>query len=393
MGVEGGGACIAAVILHNRCAMPAVTLDSVIGHPHAAATLRRQLGDGTLAHALLISGPERIGKTTLGLALAVEILDAAAWPGGITAHPDLWLEDSDAERIGIGRVRPGASSEDGPSLQDFLSRRSYAGARRVALIGRAERMTEDAANSLLKTIEEPPAGTHIILCTSNPDGLPSTILSRCQTLSLAPVMPTALAEWLSRDHAIATDLAQSAAALAVGRPGRALRLATEPGALNAELEAVDGFLAAAGGGVTGALKAASELAPAASAEGRERALLQLGVWTSVVRDVVCVSEGVPDLIVWGAYSEAITTWAEALPRERPVAMLGAIMDAIKAIAGNAQPRLCYDVLFLDLFGGVNAPAAPATRTVTRSAGLSAAPEGSLQTRATKAKPTTRRRAK
>ncbi len=365
--------------------MVASAFDTVIGHSPAVAALRRQVTGSSLSHALLIAGPDRVGKTTLALALATTLLDAKNWPGGIRAHPDLWLEDSDAERIGIAQVRNGGGGDDGPSLQDFLTLRPYAGGRRVAVVGRADRLTMDAANCLLKTIEEPPSESHIVLCSANPDGLPSTILSRCQTLTLAPVAAGVLQAWLEQEHEIEANLAATASALALGRPGRALRLAIEPGALGAEVDALDGFLRTAGGGVGGALQAASALAPPAGAEGRERALLQLGVWTAFLRDAVCVAEGVADLVLWTAYRNALEAWAQALPKERLIAMLGSTLAAVRDIAINAQPRLCYELLFLDLFaaiGDANVP--PVTVVPERTAGMTAAPVGKLVSRASMA---------
>ena len=80
---------------------------TVVGHAPVVARLERAARDGTLAHATLLVGPEAVGKTTIAEALAGALLDAASWPGGLAAHPDHWFEDSQAERIGIDRVRAG----------------------------------------------------------------------------------------------------------------------------------------------------------------------------------------------------------------------------------------------------------------------------------------------
>ena len=77
----------------------------IVGHVPTLARLVELAVGGRLSHATLLTGPDGVGKTTIGEALAATLLDADRWPGGLQAHPDHWLEDSDAERIRIDRVR------------------------------------------------------------------------------------------------------------------------------------------------------------------------------------------------------------------------------------------------------------------------------------------------
>lgn len=343
------------------------TLEAVIGHDAVLQRLMAGAVDDALTHALLLIGPEGVGKTTAALALASELLDAASWPGGAAAHPDLWVEDSGAENLGIDRMRPSpkrraAGDEDpGPSLQQFLSLAPYAGGRRVAVIARADRLTEQAADNLLKTLEEPPPRAHLVLTTAHPEQLPQTIRSRCETVVLGPVPSPAIAGWLQREHAVSEHDADLAAALAGGRPGRALRLATEAGALAGELDSLDRFVAAGGGGSAGALRAAAEVTVAAaagterSAEVREQALVTLGAWASFVRDAACFAAAAPELALWKAYRPALERWAEDLDLTRIVDILTRILETAEAVATYAQPRLAFEALMLDIFAGPNSP--------------------------------------
>jgi len=355
----------------------------VVGHAPVAAQLARSLDDGTLPHALLLVGPEGAGKTTLAEALAGAALDAEHWPGGLLAHPDHWLEDSESERIGIDRVRAGGgTAEAGPSLQDFLTLRPYAGGRRVAVIGRADRLTEQAANSVLKTLEEPPPLSHLVLCAAHPERLPATILSRCQTVACAPLSSGEIRGWLAEVHGVEPALATTAAALSGGRPGRALKLATEAGALRAEVEAIDAFIAAGGSGRGGALQAAGRLAPNQGAEGRETAMRHVSAWASFVRDVACLASGAPELLVWTDHRAAAERWAEALPPARVADILGRCVDAADQLAAYAIPRLTYEVLFLDVFA--TEPAPPHVAAVARDA-AQLGPPGEPRTRTPRAR--------
>jgi DNA polymerase-3 subunit delta' len=333
--------------------------DDIVGHGAVVRTLRRDAEAGALAHATLLSGPEGVGKTTIAEALAGDVLGGDAWPGGLQAHPDHWLEDSPMERIPIDRVRAGGGTpEEGPSLQDFMLLLPYAGGSRVAVVGRADRLTEQAANCVLKTLEEPPPRTHIILCAAHPERMPATILSRCRQLALAPVPVGELAAWLRDAHAVEPGRATTAAALSAGRPGRALALATQPGSMRDDLVAVDALLRLPAAGPTprsAALIAAGSLAPPSNAEGRERALAQVTAWTGFVRDAACVAGGAGELAVWEPYREAARVWAREVGTRRLTELLGRLVDTADQLAQYASPRLTYEVLFLDLLTGDPAP--------------------------------------
>ena len=339
-----------AVVPPDR--LPSVPFGDLLGNADSVRWIRDALGAGRLGHALLLTGPDQVGKTTLLLAVAGELLPAGTWPGDLTTHPDLWLEDGDGERIGIERMRAGR--EPG-SLQEFLSLRAYAGGARAAIIARAERLTEPAANSLLKTVEEPPPGSHILLTAENPERLPDTIVSRCQRLSLGPVPPDAIEGWLRDRHGISEVTAALAVELSAGRPGRALRLAGDPAALSAELASLDRFLAAGGGGTPAALSAAAELAPGPGAEGRRRLLLNLAVWASFVRDAALHAAGAPEMARWRSRSAALERWSETLPLDRSSVILDSLLKASSDAAANAHPRLLLEALFLDIFGGSPSP--------------------------------------
>ena len=165
----------------------------------------------TLAHALLIYGPRGIGKHAFALGLAQALLCETPRADGLAcgvcpgcryaiagAHPDLLrLEllqiDPDTglleavDQIPIDRVR---------ALIDFAEITSHRQRAKVAVIAPAERMNAAAANALLKTLEEPPPGTYVILVSEAPGRLAPTVLSRCRRLA-APVPTDAQARsWL-----------------------------------------------------------------------------------------------------------------------------------------------------------------------------------------------------
>lgn len=132
---------------------------------------------GRLAHAYLLSGPRGSGKAGLIENVAARILDAA--PGSAAKHPDFHVEspESKSRRILVEQIR---------RLEQALRAKPTVGKRKVAVIHEADRLQPQAANAFLKTLEEPPAGSHVFLTTTAPDALLETVVSRCILVQLQP---------------------------------------------------------------------------------------------------------------------------------------------------------------------------------------------------------------
>ena len=219
------------------------------GHDRAVVAIQAMI-DGRVPHALLIGGPSGIGKTTLALDLAAGLLcddpDRSLRPCRACRgcrlvergrHPDLHrLAPSGAgDQIKIGdRDR----AEDGTvrRLAADLVLLPVEGGARVAVIERADRLTDDAQTALLKTLEEPPAGVTIILCADDEDRLLPTVRSRCARLRLGPVATREVEAILADGGAADPALAARLARIAGGRPGAAWILARAPAALAARDE-------------------------------------------------------------------------------------------------------------------------------------------------------------
>src|SRR5256885_5834382 len=196
---------------------------AIAGHQRAITILRAQRGTGRLAHAYCLIGEEGVGKTAVARALAEELLLGEGQPSRLDVHPDFWSDDR-PEAISIDEIRfhpdRGAPAHD-QSLQQFLSLKPFVAPLRVALLANAERMTEAAQNCLLKTLEEPPPNTVLVLTTAYPDHLLSTCLSRCQLIALSPVGRPALVDFIKARHddaAAAEAMAGPAARRAGGAP-------------------------------------------------------------------------------------------------------------------------------------------------------------------------------
>ena len=168
-----------------------LTFESVVGQQHIVSTLRHAVTEGRLSHAYLFCGPRGTGKTTMARILAKALLcehaEAARAEGASGCmpdgscpeceaiaegtHPDVYELDA-ASRTGVDNVR-----------EEIISSVSFApvrGAYKVYIIDEVHMLTTAAFNALLKTLEEPPSHVVFVLCTTDPQKIPETILSRCQ---------------------------------------------------------------------------------------------------------------------------------------------------------------------------------------------------------------------
>jgi len=187
---------------------------SVPEQSEAKRLLEAALADGP-AHAYLLHGPAGVGKRTAAFAFASALLGDARRVEART-HPDLYVLEPLGEMIRIDDVR---------ALRHDLHMRPFEGDRRVYLVLDAQRMNEDAADALLKDLEEPPSYATIVLVASELGPLPPTILSRCQLVPFRRLSERAVREWIGeRAPERSDDEVRALARAAAGRLDRARRL-------------------------------------------------------------------------------------------------------------------------------------------------------------------------
>ncbi|HEY8205662.1 MAG TPA: DNA polymerase III subunit delta', partial [Pyrinomonadaceae bacterium] len=214
----------------------------LIGNNEAKETLRRLLSSGRLPGSLLFTGEAGIGKKLFALELAktlncrnrqgVEACDECSSCKRISrsTFPPFGEDDEDKARLiwsehaDVAMARPYKQIiRIGPirELEREANFRPFEGAARIFIVEDADYMNDSAANSLLKTLEEPEPTTHLILTTTNPTALPATIRSRCQTIQFAPIPVEQIEEFLIEKKDVGKKDAELLARTSGGSLGRA----------------------------------------------------------------------------------------------------------------------------------------------------------------------------
>ncbi|WP_425408791.1 DNA polymerase III subunit delta' [Hyphococcus sp.] len=221
---------------------PQNRIDS-FGHEALEKRLRQTMADGALSHGWIISGPSGAGKATLAYRLARALLEPQALTSNDSlqmsdmarafrliasnAHPDLFV----AERIWDAKkskYQTDITVDTIRRLTGFLNRTAAEGGARVAIIDTADDMNRNAANALLKVLEEPPQGAVLLLLSASPGRLLPTIRSRCRTIEAPLLEQSQLFRFLSQEG-VDPSTAEIVSAVAKGRPGYALQLASSEG--------------------------------------------------------------------------------------------------------------------------------------------------------------------
>ena len=328
--------------------------ENILGQREPKRRLRRLLETDRLPHALLFSGPEGVGKRRTAEALAATLLcssPAAGHPCGTCEscrafsrgiHPDFFFVVPEAVGKGARSIRIEAMR----ALGSALARPPELAPRQVALIDDAQRMNEAAANSFLKTLEEPTGDVVFLLVTGMRAALLDTVVSRCVEIPFGPLALPELSEVLRR-HGVETEEAAALAALADGSAGRALALHAE-GALRRREEAVS------------LLARLPQIPPLSLwAEGKKWGALsreEAGEWLRslrlTLRDVLALYGGAAPLYSVGLEAP-VAEIAARFSEARVFSMLADVKEAERRLlSSNVNIRLLVEALLLSLAGPV-----------------------------------------
>jgi len=329
----------------------------VVGQSRALSLLQYGLKRGSLAHAYLFVGPPHVGKMTLAINLAQALNCVAAEPpcGACNScqeiasakHPDVQIiglsEDANSAEaklraeIGINQIR---------EIQHWASLPPFEGRYKVFIIDGAELLSLEAANCLLKTLEEPLGKVIFVLLATNERLLPATVVSRCQRLELFPVA-AAEVEAVLNQRGIEPAKAKLLSRLCRGGIGWAISAAVDDGLFQQRAEQLDRLIDMGDADYEKRFAYAAQLAAQFS---QDRGIVGevLNLWLDYWRDLLLINTGCSETITNVNRLDMLNDMSSNYNLFQIKAFIDSIRAAREQLGQNANPRLVLEALMLGM---------------------------------------------
>ena len=335
----------------------------LVGNERVKENLRRLVANGRVPGGLLFAGPEGVGKKEFALELARGLI---CKNGGcedcpicgrigtfdlpnsekkedyekvfLSGHPDVGIVIPFKRNILVNGIR---------ALEQEANFRPFEGGKRVFIIEDAHKMNDSAANALLKTLEEPPPTTHLVLITSRPDSMLQTIRSRCQTIRFAPVAEAEI-EGLLTTNGRSKEDAKLAARVSGGSVGRAL--ATDVAEFRDSREAMLGVVRAAlvTGETASMLRISEQIA---DAKNKDRFEWNIRILQTLVHDILALRSGAdPNKIVNADIAAELKILADEAGTSSLSDWQISLEDLLASLNVNVNKKVATDALFVRMAG-------------------------------------------
>jgi DNA polymerase-3 subunit delta' len=324
-------------------------------------------------HAYLFAGPPGSGKRTLALAFAMalncqaEAPEGQPWPdttcglcascSGIAraSHPDLVEINLESQARGLGEAT--SKGKTGPAkelridvireMQETAGLTPHSARWRVVIIGDADKLSEEASNCLLKTLEEPPGHTVLMLLAADESLVLPTVASRCFVVPLHGMSRATIERALRDRWGAEPEQAGLVAALSDGRLGTAVGLLSRPDALARRKSALEQAAVLVGASVLDRVAVATRLAKMYT-DDRPGLHEWLDVWEGWWRDVMATGAGAIELAAGIDQAGALASTARRIPPSQAASAVNLVQQARKHLQENVNPRLALEALTLAL---------------------------------------------
>lgn len=329
----------------------------LIGNLQVSGFLEKSIASGNVVGSYVFFGSEGLGKATTARFFAKSLL-CSSWdsaPCGVCsscrqfrdaneigeatgiAHPDYFSVglQEDKKNISVEQIREFIRNLN---LSPFLN--SY----KVGIIKNSESLSSEAANALLKTLEEPKKKAVAILLTSDLSSMPSTIISRSQVLNFYPVSGDLIYDHLANDLRIARGEAKNIARLAAGRPALALKFLQDNDFLRNHLEKAEIFLDLFPLDINGRAEKIKKFCEDGSVQNivAKDSLALFDIWRSVLRDMLLLFSGNRDIVRYEIFKDKIEKSLKYVSARRIFSLDKSLRLATEKLGANVSCRLVLE---------------------------------------------------
>jgi DNA polymerase-3 subunit delta' len=322
-----------------------MSFKDILGHERPIKLLQRGIAQEKVVHSYLFLGSEGIGKSLVALQFA-KALNCLEGEDKVDAcdhcisckkidhrvHPDVSLIEPQGQTLKVDQVR---------EMQKALAYRPYEGRCRVFILTAADRMAPHMSNTLLKTLEEPPPHTVIILLANHPRWILPTILSRCQSIRFNPLPSRLVSHWLIKAKGLEEREAHLLASLSEGSPGKALEIKEEITGIPRK-ELLEGWM----GFKSLSMEEKEDWIDSLPSQ-RENLHLILEMAKTLLRDLIVVkTSGESSRLIHADLAEEMEKAAGKWDLSSLLKRMETLHQTSRAIKGNTNTRLSLEAMML-----------------------------------------------
>src|SRR3990172_4904854 len=331
-----------------------------VGQNSVVELLQRGLRQGRVSHAYLLVGPQHVGKMTLALDLARGVnCDSDTPPCGECRsclriadgkHADVRVLSLDAVTLtetAKGKRRTELGIDDIKDVQGLAALPPFEGKTKVFIVDGAERLSTEAANCLLKTLEEPPPHVLFILLSAHENLVLPTVISRCQRLELRPLSTNATRQLLMDRYGMAETRAGLLARVSSGCLGWAVTAMAGEDHLEHRSKSLNTLMEITSTDYAERLGLAQEWAGRFE-KSREDIESLLSLWLGWWRDLMLVKSGCPAGVTNVDYQAELERQAGLFPTQEVARLASVVRQTMERMALNANPRLALEFLMLSI---------------------------------------------